>query len=79
MNSVWLHSHMPTHASIYFGMLVLPVQNFIWWVNDIVFGNHMCGVFFNNSLVNEKILKDLESSLKTNTKACFYWFTDFEI
>ena len=29
MNSVRLHSHAPTHISIYLGMLLLHVQNFI--------------------------------------------------
>ena len=29
MNDVQLHSHAPTHASIYLGMLLSHVQNFI--------------------------------------------------
>ena len=29
MNDVQLHSHAPTHASIYLGMLLSHMQNFI--------------------------------------------------
>ena len=27
------HLHVPTHASVYLGMLLPHMQNFIWWVN----------------------------------------------
>ena len=33
MNAVWLHSHTSTHASIYLGVLLSHMQNFIWQVN----------------------------------------------
>ena len=33
LNSVWLHSHAPTHPSIYLVVLLSRVQNFSWRVN----------------------------------------------
>ena len=33
MNGKWSHSHAPTLASIYLGMLSSHLQNFIWQVN----------------------------------------------
>ena len=35
MNSVQSHLHVPTHASVYLGMLLSHVQNFILWVNHM--------------------------------------------
>ena len=36
IDSVQLHLCTPTHASIYLGMLSLCMQNFIWWVKNLV-------------------------------------------
>ena len=34
INGMWSQLHVQTHASIYLGVLLLHVQNFIiWWVN----------------------------------------------
>ena len=40
MNSMWSHLHVPTHPSIYLGMLLLHVQKFIWWVLHYPFKNN---------------------------------------
>ena len=39
---MWLHSHVPTHARIYLGVLLLLMQNFIWLVNCISTLQQVC-------------------------------------
>ena len=44
MNGARLHSHAPTHASIYLGVLSLQVQNFIRRVNSTPTLQQVCSV-----------------------------------
>ena len=58
MNGMQSHSHLPTHDSIYLGMLLLHVQNFIWQVNHMQHFNKcvqlsFCKYFFCNFMLNK--------------------------
>ena len=44
MNGLQLHSHAPTHASIYLGVLLLRLQIFIWQINSTVKLQQVCSV-----------------------------------
>ena len=41
-NGMGLHSHVPTHTSIYFCMLLSHVQNFIWQVKKFILQFPFC-------------------------------------
>ena len=50
MNDMQSHLHTPTHASIYLGMLLSHMQNFIWRVNHMPMLQQVCCYpFANNS------------------------------
>ena len=44
VNGVRSHLHTPTHTSIYLGMLLLHVRNFIWPVNSMSTLQQVCSV-----------------------------------
>ena len=44
MNDVWSHWHWPTHASVYLGMPLSHVHNFIWLVNCTPTLKQVCSV-----------------------------------
>ena len=44
VNGMQLHSHIPTHASIYLDVQSLHVQNFIWRVNSMPTLQKVCSV-----------------------------------
>ena len=44
MNGMQSHSHAPTHTSIYLGMLLSHVQNFIWVVSCTPTLQQVCSV-----------------------------------
>ena len=44
MNGLRLHSHVPTQASIYLGVLSSHIQNFIWQINRTSTLQQVCSV-----------------------------------
>ena len=44
INDMQLHSHACTHANIYLGVLLLHVQNLVWWVKCISTLKQVCSV-----------------------------------
>ena len=50
MNGVRLQWDAPSHTNIYLGVLLLPMQNFIWWVKCMLTLQQVCSVILSHKI-----------------------------